>query len=128
MDPVTTLIYSATWLAGVAITYAIFCFYVACMRWRCWHSSDLSKLSLDLSTKHTIILIDIMSITKAIITRGSSLDRDLEGFPLNQVEVDQRGQDERAVDGVVEDGLHDHVTLECVGAPSMSLHIGDIDN
>ena len=56
------------------------------------------------------------------------MDRDLEGFPLNQVEVDQRGDDERAVDGVVEDGLHDHVTLECVGAPLMSLHIGDIDN
>ena len=90
-----------------------------------------TKLSLDLSTmlgKHTFNLINIMSITKAIITRGSSLDRDLEGFPLNQVEVDQRGDDERAVDGVVEDGLHDHVTLECVGAPLMSLHIGDIDN
>ena len=34
MDSVTTLIYSATWLAGVAITYVIFCLYVAFMRSR----------------------------------------------------------------------------------------------
>ena len=41
------------------------------------------------------------------IARGSSLDRDLEGFPLNHVEVDQRGHDDCVVvdDGdVVEEG------------------------
>ena len=57
-------------------------------------------------------------IIKTIITRGSALDRDLEGFPLNQVEVDQRGQNNHVlveedldIDGdvvLVEDevGLH----------------------
>ena len=43
MDSVTTLIYSVTWLTGVAVTYAIFCLYVACMRWRCNQSSDKGR-------------------------------------------------------------------------------------
>ena len=34
-----------------------------------------------------------------MIARGSSLDRDLDGFPLNQVEVDQRGHDQCVIVG-----------------------------
>ena len=59
--------------------------------------------------------INFITIIKTIITRGSSLDRDLEGFPLNQVEADQRGhndyKEDLDIDGdvfLVEDeaGLH----------------------
>ena len=61
--------------------------------------------------------INLITIMKTTIARGSSLDRDLEGFPLNHVEVDQRGHDDCVVvddgdavdegDVVEEGGLHD---------------------
>ena len=104
MDSVTTLIYSVTWLTGVAVTYAIFCLYVACLRWR---FRPIYPRFVHHAGKHITNIVVIISIIKTIIARGSSLDRDLEGFPLNQEEVDQRGQDECVVDGDVEDGLHD---------------------
>ena len=127
MDSVTTLIYSATWLTGVAVTYAIFCLYVACMRWRfpynsfpdfdhyyynyhhphhhchilplcCLHVLEVLQILKSIQPIPYLILI-IITIIKMIITRGSSLDRDLDGFPLNQVEVDQRGHDQCVIGG-----------------------------
>ena len=99
MDSVTTLIYSATWLTGVAVTYAIFCLYVACMRWRCFKYSNLFNQIPYLILIIITIIKMIITIINLIITRGSSLDRDLDGFPLNQVEVDQRGHDQAVIGG-----------------------------
>ena len=41
-----------------------------------------------------LFAINFIAIIKTIITRGSALDRDLEGFPLNQVEADHRGHND----------------------------------